>query len=221
MQNLENFLGYSFANKNLLKQALTHSSVSSDIHKNYERLEFLGDRILGFTVAEMLYKHFPNEPEGDLAPRHTSLVCKDAVSEVAKLLHIDEYVMIANEDIRENDNVLCDVGEAVIGAICIDSNVNNAIDFVRKNWEPLLEKYVTPPKDAKTMLQEIAHTLKLGAPEYVVLEKSGAEHLPLFKIAVNLAGGRQTIGEGHSKKLAEQQAAAKMLKQLGCGNAAK
>jgi len=221
MQNLENFLGYEFKNKNLLKQALTHSSVSSDIHKNYERLEFLGDRILGFTVAYMLYEHFPDEQEGDLAPRHTSLVCKEAVSEVAKMLHIDEYVMITNETIRENDNVLCDVGEAVIGAICIDSDVNKAIDFVRRNWEPLLEKYVTPPKDAKTMLQEVAHTLKFGSPEYVVLEKTGAEHLPMFKIAVQFSNGKQTIGEGHSKKLAEQQAAAKMLEQLGYQNAAK
>lgn len=218
MRTVEQTIGYNFKNKNILQQALTHSSCTGDINRNYERLEFLGDRILGVAVAQMLYKKFPHEPEGSLSQRHVSLVCKEAVSAIVRKLGINQFVKIANEDIRDSDNVLCDVGEAVIGAISIDSDINTAIDFVQKNWLTMLESYARPPKDSKTMLQEIAHELKLGVPEYILLEKSGAEHLPIFKIAVRLADKKEAIGEGHNKKLAEQEAATKMLADLGYCN---
>jgi len=218
MKNPEELLEYGFKNKKLLQQALTHSSYTSDIHKNYERLEFLGDRILGVAVAKMLCEKFPNEPEGSLSQRHTSLVCKEAVSEVVRNLGINHHVIIANEEIRDSANILCDVGEALIAAICIDSNIENAMNFVEKNWEPLLEKYKTPPKDSKTMLQEIAWEKKLGSPEYAIIEKSGSEHLPVFTISVTLQNGQSAIGKGLNKKAAEQEAATKMLKDLGYRN---
>ena len=215
MQNPEELINYVFKNKKLLNQALTHSSSTTDIHKNYERLEFLGDRILGVGVAKMLYERFPDEPEGSLSQRHMALVCKEAVSEVVKNLGLDEYIIIANEDAKDSINVLCDVGEAVIAAICIDSNIDNAIEFVHKNWECLLEKYKTPPKDAKTKLQEVSWKMKLGNPTYEIVAKSGSEHLPIFTVEVSLGKEHKALGNGTNKKLAEQEAARAMLLMLG------
>lgn len=215
MQNPEQLINYVFKNKKLLNQALTHSSSTTDIHKNYERLEFLGDRILGVGVAKMLYEKFPDEPEGSLSQRHTALVCKEAVSEVVKNLGLDNYIIIANEDAKDSINVLCDVGEAVIAAICVDSNINNAMEFINKNWEGLLEKYKTPPKDAKTMLQEVSWKMKLGNPSYEIVAKNGSEHLPVFTVEVSLAKDYKASGKGTNKKLAEQSAAREMLAKLG------
>ena len=157
--NLEQIIGYQFKNKKLLKQALTHSSTTTHTGNNYERLEFLGDRVLGVAIASALYTTFPQEPEGSLSPRHTRLVCKETVSEIAKQLQLDKYMYVANPEIRENENVLCDVCEAVIGAIFIDAGCSEAINFVNQHWQEWLHKGLTPPKDSKTKLQEIAHAM--------------------------------------------------------------
>ena len=212
-ENLEKTLGYKFKNKNLLNSAFTHASFSSDLNKNYERLEFLGDRVLSVAVAKLLYDKFGNEPEGSLSQRHTALVCKECVAEVALSLGFDEHMRVANEDIRHNENALCDVCEAVIGAIYVDSDIDNAIDFVYRNWENLLDKNITPPKDAKTALQEIAHVKGLSAPVYEIVDREGCEHEPIFSITVAV-GNMMEIGKGKSKKLAEQEAASKLLKAL-------
>lgn len=211
---LEQALGYHFKNKKLLQQALTHSSVTSHIGSNYERLEFLGDRVLGVAVANSLFTEFPNEPEGSLSPRHTHLVCKETVSMMAKQLGLDKYIRIATEDIRENENVLCDVCEAVIGAIFIDSDCMAALDFVQKHWQPLLHKDLTPPKDFKTRLQEIAHAKGFPTPVYEQISRSGSEHNPIFVMAVKVSNIEPQTGSGHNKKLAEQAAAAKMITLL-------
>lgn len=214
IENLEKILGYTYKHKQLLKQALTHSSVSSHVSDNYERLEFLGDRVLGLAIASLLYKIFPDEPEGSLSQRHTGLVCKETVAMVARNLHLDEYMIVANEEIRDNENVLCDVCEAIIGSIFIDADCVEAIKFVNVHWRELIDKNVAPPKDAKTTLQEIAHTKGLGVPVYKMEGREGSEHEPLFYISVALNGMTPEIGEGRNKKLAEQEAAAKMLKRL-------
>lgn len=214
IENLEKILGYTYKNKQLLKQALTHSSVSSHVSDNYERLEFLGDRVLGLAIASLLYRIFPKEPEGSLSQRHTGLVCKDTVALVAKNLHLDEYMIVANEEIRDNENVLCDVCEAIIGSIFIDADCVEAIKFVNEHWRELIDKNVAPPKDAKTMLQEVAHATGHGVPQYKMEGREGSEHEPLFYISVTLKGLPPEIGEGRNKKLAEQEAAAKMLKKL-------
>ena len=109
IEELEKILNYKYKNPALLKQALTHSSFASDVEKNYERLEFLGDRVLGLSIASLLYNIFPHEPEGSLSQRHTGLVCKETVAMVAKTLQLDKYMIVANEEIRDNENVLCDV----------------------------------------------------------------------------------------------------------------
>ena len=215
IEELEKILGYKYKNPALLKQALTHSSHASKVEENYERLEFLGDRVLGLTIASLLYKIFPKEPEGSLSQRHTGLVCKETVAQVAKSLQLDKYMIVANEEIRENENVLCDVCEAVIGSIYIDSDCVAAIDFVNAHWRELIDKNVAPPKDAKTMLQEKAHAKGRGVPVYKLEGREGSEHEPVFHISVTLKGLPPEIGEGRNKKLAEQEAAAKMLKKLG------
>ncbi len=214
IENLEKILSYSYKNKGLLKQALTHSSISSDVDKNYERLEFLGDRVLGLTIAALLYKIFPHEPEGSLSQRHTALVCKETVAMIAKRLELDKYMIVANEEIRDNENVLCDVCEAVIGSIYIDSDCDRAIEFVNEHWKELIDKNVAPPKDAKTKLQEVSHAKGHGVPVYKLEERKGSEHEPIFYISVEIDGLSPEKGKGKNKKLAEQEAAAKMLKKL-------
>lgn len=214
MEELEEILKHRFNNAGLLKTALTHTSVNSHVARNYERLEFLGDRVLGVSVASLLYRIFPSEPEGSLAQRFTALVCRETVAEVARTLDLGRFMIVADEEIRKNESVLCDVCEAVIGAIYIDGGVEAAIDFVNHHWRELIDKKVAPPKDAKTALQEAAHVKGLGVPHYETVERSGPEHAPVFTVRLKMAGTKDVIGQGHNKKLAEFDAAAKMLEQI-------
>ena len=219
MEQLEKILGYTFNNKHLLQQALTHSSITSSLQQNYERLEFLGDRVLGVSVAEMLYKMFPSEPEGSLSPRFMALVCKETVAEVVLNLKIDTYIRAEGIDIEHNDNVLCDVGEAIIGAIFLDSDSQTAIKFVQNHWKPLINTHTTPPKDAKTTLQEYAHSRGWPTPHYEEIGREGAEHDPIFFMKAVIDGHGEASGQGHNKKIAEQDAAKKLLRQLEDNNA--
>lgn len=215
LSDLENILGYKFHNQHLLQQALTHSSHSARLCDNYERLEFLGDRVLGVAIASLLYRMFPNEPEGSLSQRHTGLVCKETVAEVALMLKLDKFMIVADEEIRHNENVLCDVCEAVIGAIFMDAGCDEAVNFVNQHWKELIDKNVAPPKDNKTLLQEVAHSKGLGNPIYELSGREGSEHEPTFYMSVALNGVEPQVGAGRNKKLAEQEAAAKMLDFLG------
>lgn len=211
MEKLQQVLHYHFNNINLLKQALTHSSVTSNIHRNYERLEFVGDRVLGMTMAHLLYKMFPNDNEGVLARRHVKLVCAEAVAHVSLRLGLNKYIVSKEKDTAEKQNVLCDVGEAIIGAIYMDSDIENAISYVEYHWKNLIDKDFGDTKDYKTQLQEKFHSLKLASPVYEVVEKSGTEHEPIFKIKVSLNDDIYAYGSGKNKKMAEQQAAENLL----------
>ncbi len=202
---------YKFNNERLLQQALTHSSMTGNEHRNYERLEFLGDRVLGMTMAHLLYKMFPHDREGVLAQRHVKLVCAEMVAEVARRLHLDKYIITKEKETAQSVNVLCDVGEAVIGAIYIDSNIEEAIAFVERNWRDMIDVDMGAQKDYKTRLQEKFHSMRLPSPVYEVVEKSGSEHLPVWRVKVALDEQTYAFGEGHNKKTAEQQAAAKLL----------
>ena len=133
----------------MLQQALTHSSHSARLTENYERLEFLGDRVLGVSIASLLYRMFPNEPEGSLSQRHTGLVCKETVADVAKTLFLDKFMIVANHEIRDNENVLCDVCEAVIGAIFMDAGCDQAVTFVNQQLKELIDKMLRRPKIIK------------------------------------------------------------------------
>lgn len=213
-EKLQQILKYRFKNPQLLQQALTHSSCTSASGEDYERLEFLGDRVLGLSIAALLYRIFPDDPEGNLSQRFTNLVCRDTVAAMAKTLHLDEFMLVASEEIRDNDSILCDVCEAVLGAIFIDSGCERAVEFVNEHWKELIDKNVAPPKDAKTELQEVAHTMGHCAPQYVVDRREGSEHEPIFHVSVHLNKLPPANGIGRNKKIAEQEAAAKMLKHI-------
>lgn len=205
---------YKFKDSQLLKQALTHSSVDGSLSKNYERLEFLGDRVLGICVANLMYQHFPNEPEGSLSQRYTGLVCKETVSKVAKKLGLNRDMIVIGNELRTNENVLCDIAEAVIGAIFIDGGFLVAQRFVEKHWQGLINEKIAPPKDAKTCLQELLHSQNFPIPKYEMVSKSGSEHEPIFEIAIRVSGLESVSGFGKNKKLAEFEAASKMLDKL-------
>ena len=204
MESLESILHYTFRYPRLLKQALTHSSVTADEQQNYERLEFLGDRVLGMTLAHLLYNMYPEEKE----------VRAETVAKVVKRLNILPYIVAKDEGTKKGINVLCDVGEAIIGAIYIDSNIENAIEFVERNWKDIIEKESSSQKDAKSLLQETFHILKQPSPTYKVISKEGTEHEPLFTVRVNFDKNLFSIGRGRSKKLAEQNAAADLLTKI-------
>ncbi|MDD4556914.1 MAG: ribonuclease III [Alphaproteobacteria bacterium] len=215
MDKLQKIIDYQFKDDSLLQQATTHGSYVADLHKNYERLEFLGDRVLGLCVSKMLYKLFPEEEEGKLSQRYVGLVCKETVSAVALELGFDKYIVVANEEIRTNENVMCDVCEAIIGAIFIDGGYDEAVKFVRAHWRGLIDRNIEPPKDAKTTLQETAHLKSLGNPVYALVSREGSEHEPIFHMSVRLSNLPVQTGSGKNKKLAEQEAAAKMLSVIG------
>ena len=214
MKQLQQILKYNFNNENLLVKALTHGSVNPDISANYERLEFLGDRVLGEAVAHLLYNIFPNEPEGNLSQRFVRLVRKETVSEVALSLNLNDFMKVANNELRDNVNVLCDVCEAVIGAIYIDGGSVAAIEFVNNHWRELIDKNVAPPKDAKSRLQEVAHVKGYGIPQYKIIGREGNEHEPIFEVEVSLGLGKNVTAKGRSKKMAEMAAATAMLEKI-------
>lgn len=212
--SLQRILQYRFNNPELLRQALTHGSVTCDEHRNYERLEFLGDRVLGLTMAHLLFKMFPDDREGILAQRHVKLVCADAVAEVVRRLKIDGYVIAKDRETAERTNVLCDVGEALIGAIYIDSNIENAISFVERNWSGMIDKDTGAGKDYKSRLQELFNSIRHQLPVYELVAREGSEHEPVFHIRVAFDEKTYAVGTGKNKKAAEQQAAEKLLKLL-------
>ena len=214
IEKLEKILQYRFNNPKLLQQALTHSSVTGDEHRNYERLEFLGDRVLGMTMAHLLYNMFPNDREGTLAQRHVKLVCAEMAAKIAKQLHLDEYIMTKEAETAQGINVLCDVCEAVIGASYRDSNIEQAIAFGERTWRGMIDMDFGDQKDAKTQLQEKFHSLKHPSPVYELIDKSGSEHEPVFTIRVAFNDELFAVGSGKNKKHAEQNAAAKLLEQM-------
>ncbi|MBR2922459.1 MAG: ribonuclease III [Alphaproteobacteria bacterium] len=214
MEELQQILKYQFKNKTLLSKALTHGSVNPDVLANYERLEFLGDRVLGEAVAHLLYNIFPNESEGNLSQRFVRLVRKETVAEVALSLKLNEFIKVANEELRNNVNVLCDVCEAIIGAIYVDGGSDASIEFVNQHWRELIDKNVAPPKDAKSRLQEIAHVKGFGVPQYKVVGREGNEHEPIFEVEVSLGIGKCVTAKGRNKKVAEMAAAEAMLEKI-------
>ena len=211
---LELKLGYRFKDSALLEQALTHSSMSGaggDRLSSNERLEFFGDRVLGLVIAHLLFQRFPDEHEGDLARRHAALVRKEALARVAIETDLGDCVrMSRGEDDaggRRNPGLLADACEAVIGAIYLDGGLEAAADFVHGYWRVLVDEDTTPPKDAKTMLQEWAQGRGLALPQYRETARKGPAHAPIFSVEVAVSGIAPVIGVGPSKRAAEQAAA--------------
>jgi len=222
LSELETALDYTFSSPQLLSLALTHSSLAknrSERDQTNQRLEFLGDRVLGLVIAGMIYEAFPDEEEGAMARRHTALVRKEALARVALELSLGGYILMApsEEDSggRDNDALLADTCEAIIAALFMDGGLGTAEAFIRRHWTPLMSQDLTPPKDAKTTLQEYVQSKGMNLPSYREALREGPPHDPIFTIEVTIDNGETASGTGRSKRQAEQVAATTMLAHLG------
>jgi ribonuclease-3 len=219
---LEARIGHKFADSNLLTTAFTHVSALKSSRKrgdSYQRLEFLGDHVLGLIVSDMLYRTFPNADEGELSKRLADLVRKESCAEVAKSLGLLDDIKLgavgAGAGARLRTSVLGDICEAVIGAVFLDGGYAAAAQFVERNWTERMKKPRRPLRDPKTVLQEWAQARGMPAPSYREVERSGPDHSPEFRVAVELAEHTPAEGTGRSKRSAEQAAAAAMLAREG------
>ena len=211
-------IGYVFSDPALCEMALTHSSTQND-GSNNERLEFLGDRVLGLAVADLLFAAFADEAEGGLAKRHTGLVQQEALVHVAQEIDLAQYLRLSAGETKsgghKKDKILADAVEALIGAIYLDGGFKEAQVFVATFWGTMLHGQALPPEDAKSQLQEWAQGLGLSLPEYTLLGKSGTDHAPLFEIEVFVESVGKTSATAASKRAAEKEAALKMLQKIG------
>jgi len=222
---LEARLGYSFSNQTLLQLALTHSSAAASSGsgcRSNERLEFLGDRVLGLVIASMLFKSFSDENEGALARRHAALVGRASLASVAKLLGIGDHMRMSRGEIdaggTHNPALLSNACEAIIAAIYLDAGMEAADRFVQRYWRPIIEGQEAPPTDAKTELQEWAQGKGLPLPQYREISRRGPSHAPTFVIEVSVQSKIPVTAVGLSKRASEKAAAEAMLVQIRADN---
>lgn len=209
-------LTYKFKDNSLYELALTQSGVDSE-HNN-ERLEFLGDRVLGLVVASMLYDMYPNEPEGDLARRHATLVSTETLSRVANMFDLGNKLHHGHMTGGRVKHILANAMEAVLGAIYVDGGLSAVYPIIEDTWEEFARADLCPPKDAKTKLQEFVQKYDNGAlPVYDYLSPVGPKHCPVFGATVT-AMGKSVGATGQSKKIASSAAAAALLKILEKGS---
>ena len=217
-------LGYRFAGPELLAEALTHRSAARpQLHQfGYERLEFLGDRVLGLVITDLLLEKYPDAPEGDLSRRLSGLVRREALEEVAGGLDLGRFLRLAEGEVRaggrENAGILADACEAIIGALYLDGGLAAARCFILANWQPLLDKAGTAARDPKTRLQEWAQARKLPLPDYHVVAEAGPAHDPMFTIEAVVKGKKPARAKAGSKRSAEQDAARKLLARIESGD---
>ena len=198
----------------LFERALTHSSANRD---SYERLEFLGDRVLGLVMALWLYDRF-DEPEGQLSRRYNALVARETCAEIGRELGLPELIRLGKQargdSAHHSDNVVGDAVEALIGALLLDGGLDAAERFIRRAWEPLVDGQGRAPIHPKSALQELAAARRLASPIYEMVGRSGAHHAPVFTVRVAIRNGGEATAEGSSKQEAETAAAAALLEQL-------
>lgn len=244
-------IGHDFARPELLETALTHPSstgrkraktakrpapgtLKTGTRKtggkgaakaaklaDNQRLEFLGDRVLGLIVAEMLFAAFPDEDEGALAKRFAALVRQEGLAAVALKLGLGRFLTLSKGEEesggRDNPATLADACEAVIGALYLDAGLEAARIFIERHWQPMMSAERLPPKDAKTELQEWAQAAGLNLPRYTVVRSDGPPHDPVFEVAAAVEGRPPASGAGRSKRAAEQAAARELLSRLLLG----
>jgi ribonuclease III, bacterial len=212
---LRQTLGHDPKDLSLFERALTHSSLGKD---SYERLEFLGDRVVGLVIARWLYERFEKEPEGKLSRRYNVLVSRETCAEIGRELGLGEWIKLgkqAREDgANRSDNVVGDVVEALIGALLLDGGLDTADAFIRRTWAPYVESQGKAPKHPKSALQELAAARNWTAPEYEVARTSGTHHAPRFTVQVAIRNIGEATAEGASKQEAETAAATALLEQL-------
>lgn len=218
--------GHRFSNPSLLSRALTHASTQAGsvpsttaAADNYERLEFLGDRVLGLIVAQMIYDAFPLEREGALAKRLTALVQQSALVRVAEQMSLKDHVRLSDGEKKAGglakQTILADALEALIGALYLDGGLPAAQGFITKFWAPLVSGQQQPPEDPKTLLQEWVQAKAAPLPVYRIVAQSGSAHNPVFTIGVTITGQNEITATASSKRAAEKEAALKMLQQVG------
>lgn len=217
MHAFEDRIGYWFRKPDLLTRALTHASATAAASN--ERLEFLGDRVLGIVIAEKLYALYPDDPEGMLALKFNALVRSEACTRAAEKIGLGEFLILANSESssggRRKGAILAGACEAVIAAIYLDGGFEAARRFIETNWDEQIADLRTDMRDAKTALQEWAQARKGGeAPVYKTVKREGPDHAPRFSVEVSVPGREPAMGEGSSKRDAEQAAARAMLEQL-------
>ncbi len=219
-------LGHSFSRPDLLQAALTHPGLSgqkpapSGEANTYERLEFLGDRVLGLVMAEWLLERFPGEKEGDIAKRHAALVRRESLDHVARAIGLLSWLRLADSGKGEgqvNRSVPGDACEAVIGALYLDGGLDVVRRFIRTWWEPLVSQASAPPVDPKTQLQEWLLARGMPLPVYEIVGRTGPDHAPVFDIRASVTGGPSATGSGTSRRDAEKLAARALFEQLESG----
>lgn len=220
VKKLENALGYTYHNRTLLKTALSHTSYANEAYQDtlhsYERLEFLGDSILGFVTADYLYKTFPTKQEGELTRIRAELVCEKNLAEVAEEMNLGDYLLLGKGEQsggRHRSSILCDVMEALIAAAYLDSGFEAAKGIITRLILPKLSQ-VTSSHDYKTELQELVQQKKGQVLAYELVGESGPDHNKEFQVQAVLNGKIVGRGTGTSKKRAEQAAAAQAIKLL-------
>ena len=212
-------LGYEFANPEHLIRALTHPSIGSATRENNQRLEFLGDRVLGLAIAEALVSADRTASEGQLAPRYNALVRKETCAAIAETIELGAVLKLGRSEMmsggRRKQALLGDAMEAVIAAVYLDGGFDAATDLITRLWATRIDSVAEDARDAKTTLQEWAQAQGLGLPEYIELARSGPDHAPVFTVEVRLGGGQSASAKAPSKRKAEQAAARIMLADLG------
>lgn len=213
--SLEERLSYTFKDPALLTRALKHSSLEEE---SYERLEFLGDRVLGLVIAETLLALFPDEPEGALAKRLNALVRRETLVLIAKDLNLSDDILVSDTERstggHESENVQADCVESLIGAVYLDGGYGAAHALVKRFYEGRIDANSEVPQDPKTALQEWAQGRGLPVPDYEVVHREGPDHAPLFTVEVRVQGQIPATGEGTSRRAAEKEAATQLLLKL-------
>ena len=213
--NLEKKINIKFKDKKLLVKCLTHKSF--DIINNNEKVEFLGDRVLGLVIAKKLLELYPDEKEGILDKKFASLVNKNTCLEIAKNINLEKYILTFNpnhKSIKIEDKIVSDCCEALIGAIYLEKGFDAVEKIILNLWQKNIEKSIVTHVDAKTKLQELALKNFKKLPTYKLISNTGPRHKPLFKVGVKLFNTKYFISSGKSKKDAEQNAAIECLKTI-------
>ncbi len=216
IEELQEKIGYVFKNPDLLRTALTHSSTGGQ--ENYERLEFLGDRVLGLVIATLLFKRFPEEREGDLAKRLASLVQGETLAELSASLSLGDYIFFSGAEAAaggaKNDHILADVFEALIGALYLDGSYEHCARLIEAHWQEVLYTMRCPPRHPKTMVQEWAQGKGLPLPIYEIVSQSGPDHAPEFEVCLSVMGHPPIIVSGRSRADAEKKAASEFVEGI-------
>ena len=214
LKELEGILQYEFKNKDLLHKALTHKSYSEN---NNEKLEFLGDRVLGLVISKKLLDKYPGEKEGIIDKKFANLVNKKTCANIANTLNLKKFIYLGasykNLE-RSGDKILSDCLEAIVGAIYTDGGIKSSEKFILNSWNSFIDKSIVTLIDPKTRLQEFSLKKFKILPKYTFFKKSGPQHKPSFKTEVQIPDSKKIIGTGSSKKKAQQNAAEKLIKIL-------